>query len=140
MISNLRERYKHILAGFESFKFTDEQLRLKYFIFEHARLDMESCLKCDGTICKTWVNRQENLDPRSREFKGYDYGVQQGKYYYALQPKACAVYKMPSFAVVKCPGVTVRKEQIFAIYRRVKMMQDRTLNTTKKAVQICAEQ
>ena len=137
-MTDLRERYKHILAGFESFKFTDEQLSLKYFIFEHARLDMESCLKCDGTICKTWVNRREKLDPR-REFTGYDYTKQQGKYYYALQPKACAAYKMPSFAVFKCPGVAVRKEQIFAIYRRVKMMQERTLNATKKAVQICAE-
>ena len=138
---DLKERYKHILAGFESFNFSDEQLSHKAFSFEHARLDMESCLKCNGTICRTWANRQEKVDTRTREFTGYDYKKQEGgKYYYGLHPKACAVYEMPSFAVIKCPGVAARKEQILGIYRRVKLREERELNKSKKAVQICVEQ
>ena len=140
MSEDLKARFEHLLAGFESFKFTNEQIRFKRFSFEHARLDMESCLKCNGTICKTWVNRREKIDPRTRELSGYDYENQHGrKYYYALHPKACAVYKSPSFAVFKCPGVAVRKEQLFAIYRRVKLMHERDSIRTKKAVQICVE-
>ncbi len=123
---SLRERYKYLLAGFEDFNFTDEQLRLATFSFENAKLDFESCMACQGDICKTTVNRMANVDGRTGEFTGWDYSKQRGgKFYYALLPKGCAMYKRPHFAVIECPGPAERKEEIASILRRVKNREER---------------
>jgi|GEM_PF-1435316 len=122
----LREKYKYLLAGFESFNFTDEQLQFAVFSLENARLDMESCLSCQGDICKTTVNRRTSVDGRTGEFIGWDYSKQDGgRFYYALLPKGCGLYKRPCFALFECPGVVTRKEEIAAILRRVKNREEK---------------
>ena len=120
MSDYLRDKYKKLLAGFEGFNFTDEQLQLARFSLENARLDMESCMACTGDICKTMVNRRSKTDWKTKEFLGWDYSVQDGgKFYYALSPEGCAVSKNPNFALFACPGVIERKKAITGILRRV---------------------
>lgn len=116
----LRHRYRHLLNGFEHFGFTEEQLVKAIGPFENCLLDMKSCQECDGRICKTTANRKSKTDWATGEFLGWDYSKQDGgRYFYALHPEGTALYKEPTFALFKCPGVVERKEQIFAIYRRV---------------------
>ena len=125
-MSDLTEKYKYLLAGFEGFGFTDEQLQLAVFSLETARQDMESCMSCDGEICKTSVNRRELFDRRTGELIGVDYSKQDGgKFYYTLSPEGCALYKCPSFALFECPGVLRRKEEISGIFRRVKNREEK---------------
>jgi len=100
MTELLRHRYRYQLDEFEN-SFTEEQLTLSLGPLENCRRDMESCQKCNGSSCRTIVSRKD------------------GHYYYALQPEATASYGYLIFAIYKCPGVLVRKEEIFAIYRRV---------------------
>lgn len=123
---NLKERYKYLLAGFEDFNFTDEQLQLAVYSLENAHLDMESCMACKGDACKCLVNRRAIYDYKTGEFVGWDYRKQDGgRFYYALSPKGCAITKHPNFTLFECPGVVKRKEEIAAILRRVRNREER---------------
>lgn len=116
MTRETREMYKYLLAGFESFNFTDEQLQLAKFSLENARLDMEGCMTCQGDICKCMVNRRALISRKDQDG---------GKFFYALSPEGCALYKRPNFALFECPGVVKRKEEISAILRRVKNREEK---------------
>ena len=124
-MSDLTEKYKYLLAGFEGFGFTDEQMRIAAFSLETARQDMESCMDCDGGLCKTSVNRRELFDRRTGEFR-VDYKKQDGgKFYLAPSPEGCALYKSLSFMLYECPGVLKRKEEISAKLRRVRNREEK---------------
>lgn len=123
-MSDLTEKYKYLLAGFEGFGFTDEQIQIAVFSLETARQDMESCMDCDGGLCKTSVNRRELFDRRTGEFR-VDYKQDGGKFYLAPSPEGCALYKSLSFMLYECPGVLKRKEEISAKLRRVRNREEK---------------
>lgn len=115
----LRNRYRYLLDGFEHFRFTDEQVTEAMGPFESCLHDIECCRQCDGTVCKTTANRRAKTNWKTGEITGWEYGFAGGNYYYTLSPKGTALYGHPCFMLHVCPGVVERKEQVYAIYRRV---------------------
>ena len=115
---DLKIKYHDVLVGFEQFSFTEEQLAETGTLsgLEMAQSDLEVCRACDGESCRTGISyscinpywhkelKQEKCGPECYKdsFRGY----------YALNKAACKQYGRPVFAVNKCPGVEVRKEEI----------------------------
>ena len=93
-----KERFNEVLIGFESFSFTEQQIKECLPDFETVLRDYKCCLYCkvgrDKAQCMTSVG--------DGSYRGY----------FGLSKKGCSMYGQPSFAVHKCPGPVERREQI----------------------------
>lgn len=112
---SLKTKFYKVLLGFERYSFTDEQIRAAIYDFEQALRDLKACQECEGDICKTSVTHQcsnpywHSLEGNSCTDECYHKTF---RAYCALNHKGCRLYGQPTFAILRCPGVEERKEQI----------------------------
>lgn len=115
---SLKQKFSDILARFERYSFSEEQLRDREPDLEMAAYDLAACRACTGGMCKTSLNR-DCSNPYRHKVQGEPCGDECYKLnvcgWYALDHRACIMYERPSFAVYKCPGHIERKAQLSSV-------------------------